>query len=95
MLLSQRLFAFLSPAAGMRRSAERMTGDGFGQDVTTCTPQKKCGLEVEVWAQVCLSRSLQKNKWEWRSERLVLGGSDIPASENSVELLGKCLEPPV
>lgn len=72
-----------------------MTGDGFRQEVATCIPQKSVGLGVEVWAQLCLSGSLQENKWEWRSGRLVLGGSELPAPENSVKLLGRSPELPV
>lgn len=69
-----------------------MTSDGFGQEVTTCTSQKKCGLGM-MFGLSCLSGSLQKNKLEWRSKRLVLGGSDLPASENFVKLLVRPLEP--
>lgn len=48
--LSQLRFACLCPAARVRRSAGRMTSDGFGQEVATCIlpPPPKKGV---VWTQ--------------------------------------------
>lgn len=48
-----------------------MTSNGFGQEVATCFCPKKVwfGLRMEVLAQLWLSPSLQRSKWERRSKR--------------------------
>lgn len=64
----------------------------LGRKYQPAPPKKSVDLGW-MFGLSCLSGSLQKNKLERRSKRLVLGGSDLPASENFVKLLVRSLEP--